>query len=220
MAGNETVDEALTSAERRQRRAEADLEKVSGWLVLAFFFGWLAVIVRMATAYHYVAPGTSSAALKASDSLQAFAWSLACVAAGFGAGFLFGIPKSVARSDDAADGKPSMIRNQSGLRVNTNLEDISDWLTKVLVGATLTQVAKIPGAVRNASAFMAGGDGDKLGMSMYAAILIYFSLLGFLAGYILTRLFFGRAFAIADQETDVTSRLIVKQVEQEVKLGG
>ena len=48
------------------------------------------------------------------------------VAVGATIGFLFGFPKSARTGEDM-------------VRPSTNLEEISDWLTKVIVGATLTQ---------------------------------------------------------------------------------
>jgi len=32
---------------------------------------------------------------------------------------------------------------------NTNLEDVSDWLTKIIIGVTLTQLTKIPGYLQS-----------------------------------------------------------------------
>jgi len=37
---------------------------------------------------------------------------------------------------------------QPGYSGNTNLEQISDWLTKILVGVGLTQLREIPGQVQ------------------------------------------------------------------------
>ena len=65
-------------------------------------------------------------------------------------GLLFGIPKSV--SDPAVAPIPPKLdtvagdsdapdtRARSSYAVNTNLEQISDWLTKIMVGVGLTQV--------------------------------------------------------------------------------
>lgn len=85
------------------------------------------------------------------------------------------------------------------LRVNTNLEDISDWLTKILVGATLTQLVKVPGLIRAAAEYMSNGATVAAYPSFSASVILYFSSLGFLSGYVLTRTFFSRAFGRADQ---------------------
>jgi hypothetical protein len=47
-------------------------------------------------------------------------------------GFIFGVPKTLAVGSRTAGGGPA---NTS--RTNTNLEQISDWLTQILVGAGL-----------------------------------------------------------------------------------
>src|ERR1700677_651140 len=51
-------------------------------------------------------------------------WALACTAAGSLIGIVFGVPRSANDSD----------------AVNTNMEQISDWLTKLLVGAGLVEL--------------------------------------------------------------------------------
>lgn len=73
----------------------------------------------------------------------------ATVAGGF-LGFLFGIPKSLQKnqasntpSNGTASTNPiqsSGTRNYGG---NTNLEEISDWLTKIIVGVSLIQLTKL-----------------------------------------------------------------------------
>jgi hypothetical protein len=64
-------------------------------------------------------------------------------------GFLFGIPRTLQlevpitpKTQDAgkSDGKDDSFRQN----VNTNLEQISDWLTKILVGVGLTQLDQAP----------------------------------------------------------------------------
>ena len=70
--------------------------------------------------------------------------------AGMLTGFLFGIPRSL-----QTDSPPIVTENngtskqlsQPGFRGNTNLEQISDWLTKILVGVGLTQIGSISSAL-------------------------------------------------------------------------
>src|SRR5204862_8287798 len=50
-------------------------------------------------------------------------------------GFLFGIPRSLADQDRRGDQSGPSARYQA----NTNLEQISDWLTKILVGVGLVK---------------------------------------------------------------------------------
>ena len=102
--------------------------------------------------------------------LAALLWSVACLATGGFVGFLFGIPK-VAQPDASGSTSPGLPAGSpftgpspnaaAGYRllVNTNLTDISDWLTKIIVGLTLIELQKIPQNLNSASLFIA----DSLG---------------------------------------------------------
>lgn len=140
---------------------------------------------------------------KAGSSLL---WALACTGLGGLIGFLFGIPRTVQAEPvrpsaegagaRAATAKPASYRMQ----VNTNLERVSDWLTTIFVGLTLTQLQEIPGRLVRAAAFVAGGpSATDLDRTMAGALISYFSIVGFLGGYLLTRLFLASAFSLADQ---------------------
>src|SRR5947209_8021878 len=66
------------------------------------------------------------------------AWMLASLAGGWAVGFLFGIPKILQSEPPRAsdgDAKTPAAPTPSGYRqqVNTNLTEISDWLTKIIV---------------------------------------------------------------------------------------
>ena len=64
-------------------------------------------------------------------------------------GFLFGIPRSLAVQEGVAD--------QGGYQPNTNLEQISDWLTKILVGVGLVQFTTFAGHVSDLVTFLGSG---------------------------------------------------------------
>src|ERR1051326_1175645 len=76
----------------------------------------------------------------------------ACTASGWLLGLLFGIPRTLARTNvqqtpnGSGENKstPPEDNASSASRVNTNLEDISDWLTKTIVGVGLTQLTATP----------------------------------------------------------------------------
>ena len=110
----------------------------------------------------------------------------------FGAllGFLFGIPKS--NDDDHDDDNP--------YKANTNLEQISDWLTKILLGAGLTQMSEIVSWIGRISEKMASkltvvGNDEAVFIS---SLLVYFLVCGFLDGYLATRIILPRVFSKAD----------------------
>lgn len=144
----------------------------------------------------------------------ALLWALASLATGGFVGFLFGIPK-VAQPDapsapaagaavpaaNPAPAAPAAPIGGAGYRllVNTNLTDISDWLTKIIVGVTLIQLQRIPDNLNRASLFVADSIGGPQQKSFAGAILVFFSVGGFLGGYLFTRLFLTGAFFRADQ---------------------
>lgn len=122
-------------------------------------------------------------------------------------GFLFGIPKIATRRaaalpDPKAEPKTSRTGVGRRLDPNTNLEEISDWLTKIIVGITLVEAGalleRFDALISNASALgipKAGAGG----------IVVYFSVAGFLAGYLWTRLVLTRQFAAGDRAADDAS---------------
>jgi hypothetical protein len=150
-------------------------------------------------------------------------------------GLLFGIPKSVAdpavvaaapvKLDPAAGGNETTqeTRARSSYAVNTNLEQISDWLTKILVGVGLTQVGAIQAQFNALSsdfgkAFAVPQGALDASPTAAAGLIITYGLTaGFLAGYLLTRMFLPGAFVRADAallqiNTELKSK-IAKQEE-------
>lgn len=117
---------------------------------------------------------------------------LASLVAGGLLGFLFGVPRAL-QSANPNNG------TSTGYRANTNLEQISDWLTKILVGVTLTQLQQIPSQVERLVMFLSPGlGGDSRSQVFALGLVTYFSIIGFLVGYLLTRLLLGQAFYQAD----------------------
>jgi hypothetical protein len=119
---------------------------------------------------------------------------LAALMGGGLVGFLFGVPRRLQEAGPAT-GPASQ-----GWVGNTNLEQISDWLTKILVGVGLTQILQIPGQLQRLTAFLAPAFGNQPSSQIFAlGLLGYFSIAGFLIGYLTTRLLLGRAFIMADE---------------------
>ncbi len=118
-------------------------------------------------------------------------------------GFLFGIPRvpeyeRTQPRDQSAS--PNESREQTpDFRANTNLEQISDWLTKILVGVGLTQISGIPQALDGAANAIQAGLGNSPASHVFSlAILVYFIICGFLIGYLWTRLFLPGALTRAE----------------------
>jgi hypothetical protein len=121
-------------------------------------------------------------------------------------GFLFGIPRSLQAPEGvppgpAAPGSAAGSAREPAITYhpNTNLEQISDWLTKILVGVGLTQLTALPRYLKVLAAYLAPGFGPIEHPELLAiAIALYFSISGFLFGYLWTRLFLGGALREAD----------------------
>lgn len=121
-------------------------------------------------------------------------------------GFLFGIPKTLQGSDS---GGTNSEKGDNGIgesksdhyQPNTNLEQMSDWLTKILVGVGLTQLTKIPSLLQYfASIFSPALGGSPYGDAISITIFIFFSIDGFLIGYLWTRRYFEYELTITDFE--------------------
>jgi hypothetical protein len=122
---------------------------------------------------------------------------LASLGVGCSLGFLFGIPKTV-RGDSSVKSNSSADTGSSAkLQDNTNLEEISDWLTKILVGATLVQFNNLKTALRHLAQMLATGMQDPTAEPFALFLFIYFGIVGFLAGYLYTRLYLPGALSRA-----------------------
>lgn len=138
----------------------------------------------------------------------------ASVAAGFLLGFIFGIPRAIARIEGGIGG-PSNGANADSERMeksrietdkfkaNSNLVEISDWLTKIFVGVGLVELAKIPSKMSALARYFAGGlrscskcDEYYIRSSEVLAmvIIVFFGVCGFLLGYLWARLYLQKAF--------------------------
>lgn len=140
-------------------------------------------------------------------------------------GLLFGIPKSIsdpasaapARTRDNDEKQPGDNGRGSSYAVNTNLEQISDWLTKIIVGVSLTQIPTIRQEFHSLADFFGAGfaicnNAPCNGGSTGAALIITYGLMtGFLAGYLLTRMFLPGAFGRADREAQLLKRISEQQ---------
>lgn len=116
-----------------------------------------------------------------SGGLQTFSHSvmvsLAASAAGAFLGFLFGVP----RHPDNSGGNQ---KNETTIRANNNFQEISDWLTKILVGIGLVELKPI-----------ASGFGQLVSLASetlrfpdvyVASIVITYTVFGFVLAYIWT----------------------------------
>lgn len=157
-------------------------------------------------------------------------WGLAMYATGVLGGFVFGIPRVLDREADppptppktseapqgetsaerlrsASNGTASVRRRSS---INSNLVEVSDWLTKIIVGVGLVELKNLPGHGESLAAFIGlslipvSQDSALVGagVSLSGAIALYFGVLGFITGYLLTRIFLAVVMSLADRDVN------------------
>jgi hypothetical protein len=101
---------------------------------------------------------------------------------------------------------------------STSLEQISDWLTKIIVGLGLTQLNNIPTELDHLARCVATGiraDDSNPGFAL--GIIVYFSVCGFLFGYLWGRLYMLGLFREADLEKrleDVERKISAKDLAE------
>jgi hypothetical protein len=182
--------------------------------------GWIVVLVGTAVG------GLVLVGFVASD-LRGFAagclLALASALVGSLIGFLFGLPRSrteAVTEDGGGDGNKdseamSAEARPAGYRANTNLEDISDWLTKILVGVGLTQLGSIPAGFQSlvGTVKVALGAGDDTA-PIAGSVIVGYLLIGFLATYLWARTRLGRALQLADQDSTARLRRVENSVNE------
>lgn len=154
------------------RRRVAAIERTALRLLAGLFAG-IALSAALAVS-HYVVGAVIGAVL-------------AALLAGATLGFLFGIPRALTVAMPAADGHAGA-NNGGGFTHNTNLEQISDWLTKIVVGIGLVEAQSIGIAFQRLSRQVALEWGLGANGAASAGFVLLASLLfGFIGFYIWTR---------------------------------
>ncbi|MGV3630371.1 MAG: hypothetical protein ACO1O6_04160 [Bacteroidota bacterium] len=145
----------------------------------------------------------------------------ACFCMGALAGFLFGIPKIV---ESSTHKDPIKSRGGEVLH-NDNLVQISDWLTKIIVGVGLTQINQIPVYLDKLGKYF-GPSFERLGNPHSAQIsetiaicvVLYFLIMGFIACYLWTRFYFAEMLKDSLEDDDEeTKKVNVNIVEGNVE---
>jgi hypothetical protein len=205
------------------------IESISRWLhgVTDFFLINFALLFSLAVGIVIIVIRYAHFSSSPSSALSlALIWAGACLISGVAVGFLFGIPRvfqgadqkgeqskkdlSTTEQREARGGPNSAYRAAYRQEVNTNLLEISDWLTKIIVGLSLVNLKQIPTWVDSSATLLARGlagcPGCKKDIlssdhAFASALIVGFSVLGFLMGYLYTRLFLAGAFFRADAPT-------------------
>ncbi|GAB5523851.1 MAG: hypothetical protein Roseis2KO_17230 [Roseivirga sp.] len=122
-------------------------------------------------------------------------------------GFLFGVPRTTARMNDY-EGRAKPVNHKGKetddlYRPNNSLEQITDWLTKIIVGAGLIEIRQISRLI--------GEIGDDLGptfasgpagKAIVVGIIVHYVLMGFIEGYLMSYLWLPGAFRRANRKED------------------
>jgi hypothetical protein len=131
-----------------------------------------------------VALSLYSASISGSPGLNVFGVglciSVAATFAGALAGFLFAIPRSNQKDDSPTHANRAYIPN-------SNLVEISDWLTKILVGVGLVQLGHLGKSAGRLVNSLGGSLGGAVrGRVMGAALVILYLAWGFILSYLWT----------------------------------
>lgn len=162
-------------------------------------------------------------AYAAERSWSVFALSILIAACAFALGallgFLFGIPQYFAKGADAAP-----VPNQppkATYQPNTNLTQVSDWLTKIIIGVGLVQFGQLTDTLgRLGDSLESSLGGEPAGKPFAIALVVGFFVIGFLGGYLYTRLRLQWSFAAADRGAfeDLAAEKVQEQSEADAKL--
>jgi len=145
------------------------------------------------------------------QAVPALLWALGFGVSGMLLGFLFGIPRSLPSDATATmqqDGasiattgdKSLLSGTPAPMEINSNLVEVSDWLTKIIVGVGLIELKSLPAAARSMTSFIAPSlaiDTDTA-RAIVGAVMLFFSVHGFLTGYLLTRIYLSIIIKRAD----------------------
>jgi len=114
--------------------------------------------------------------------------------------------------------KPSDGSSSGNIRYkpSTALEQISDWLTKILVGVGLTQLRQVPDELHRLGKFLAQGlGGSESDAAFGILIFLFFTICGFLVGFLWMRLYLQRELRRADDDLLATIEQIKSQPDKD-----
>lgn len=138
-------------------------------------------------------------------AVPALLWSLGFCISGMLLGFLFGIPRSlpsgtVNMPQAAGASNTIFLGTPSPMEINSNLVEVSDWLTKIIVGVGLIELKSLPATAQGVAAFIAPSlaIAPDTARAVVGGVMLFFSVHGFLIGYLLTRIYLSIMIKRAD----------------------
>jgi len=130
-------------------------------------------------------------------------WAMMCLSVGALVGFLFGVPRVSLGSSQLITHSP-----------NSNIEVVSDWLTKIIVGVGLLEFRQVGGFVNSLSVELGTAlalhqsiRGERESAAFAQALIVYFFFAGLVQGYLLTRIYLSRRFAEHESPRPSTGKL-------------
>ena len=153
------------------------------WTIVLFFgFFWAIAVV----ACPFYAP---------SRALVTLGLAFGASAVGAFPGFLFGLPKSTSATNSGSTGGDT-----SSLIPSTGLEQIADWLTKIIVGAGLVELKTILPWFGGLCTSIAAEYGETPPSPTFVGgWLLFFVVVGFFAAYNLTRVYLSPVYRNLEQ---------------------
>lgn len=131
-------------------------------------------------------------------------------------GFLFGIPRFDFTSPATAPAAASTPSASAGstpqtpgrrYRPSTNLDEIADWLTKIIAGLGLTQLDRLGTHLMSLTrSVLSSCQPSCPNEGFVASGIVYGAVSGFLYCYVWTRLYYPKMAARSDKETEQTLR--------------
>lgn len=117
-------------------------------------------------------------------------------------GFIFGIPRTPASKDP------------DNIAVNTNLEEISDWITKIIVGVSLVQLNQISGGIIELGHTLAVGLGNHPTSFVFSiSTMIFYFVGGFFLGYLWSRIYLPKILRASLEEGRLRQELSETKTE-------
>ncbi|HVT58567.1 MAG TPA: hypothetical protein VHR45_09215 [Thermoanaerobaculia bacterium] len=188
----------LTEWDRRQEKLAKDADHTVWFytIIAAMLLGLVGIIFYSITGIDFVAAksaGTAKSAAIPVGFFSVFSCSvliaLAATLGGAFLGFIFGIPKTVAGGSAGTTTTTGTTATTTTYQGNTNLEQISDWLTKILVGAGLVELKQIFTSFQTFGSSFNGGALGPRGWIAAPALVIAYSTCGFLLAYLWARIY-------------------------------
>lgn len=115
-------------------------------------------------------------------------------------GFLFGVPRRWEDGPPSNSGQQQR-HSEGGYKPNTNLEQISDWLTKIIVGVGLIQLPEIVEFFDQLGNIAGPAFGPPPSGGIIAiSLVVHYLVVGFFQGFLLAYLWLPGAFARAAKQ--------------------